>query len=238
MDGANGTACREDVLTCLQTCEPFCVLSEDVLRRQLDDAELLEAPRGCEIYAVADPAESLFIVLEGTVKRTTTTATGKDVALGFYKRGELFNEGLLRHEFDDEERAVAVEKSRLLVVSLRQIEELMRERPEFGLEMTRLLARRMHRLQLRIQNLMYRNPRQRLAALLIELGQDFGRRTGASDEVEVELKITQHEMASLIGVTRESVSYAMGDLQLEEMVRTNKRRIFLTDLRRLSEISG
>ena len=65
----------------------------------------------------------------------------------------------------------------------------------------------------------------------------FSRKVRGSDETEIDLRITYDEMGCLIGQARESVTYAMGDFELSEMIRAVKRRVFLTDLNRLSEIS-
>jgi CRP-like cAMP-binding protein len=194
-------------------------------------------PKGSQIYGEGDPGRTVYLVKRGGVKIVVSTAEGKEIALAYLGEMELFGETALVDDAPREQRAVATTDSCLLVFGAPEIEAMMARQPALGLSITKFVGMKLRKIQMRLQHMMFRTPRQRLASLLLELGEDFGEKSGANGEIELKLRITHGEIASLIGVTRETVTYAMGGLELEEMIRTEKRRIFLTDAARLADLS-
>ena len=221
----------------LRTCRPFERLDADDLDCIADRCRPLEFQRGEMVFAEGDPSNSLYLVVEGTVRLVTMTESGKEIALGYFKVWDLFGESVLADVEQRDHGAFAATETKLIEIDAEFITSLMGENPGFAASFSKLMCSRLGRSRTRMQNLMYRSPRQRLASILLELAGDFGQQRPGSGEIEIGLRITHQEMASLIGTTRESVSYAMGGLELDEMIRTAKRRIFLTDAQALSQLS-
>ena len=70
------------------------------------------------------------------------------------------------------------------------------------------------------------------ARLLIEIAEKYGQRN--ADGIELCVKLSHQEMASIIGSTRETVTVMLGQLQNEGIIQVNRRRITITDLQKLS----
>lgn len=62
-------------------------------------------------------------------------------------------------------------------------------------------------------DLVFRSARSRLARILIQLADDFGRKQ--DDGILVDLELTHVEVAKLTGTTRPTVSIALGELEDE-----------------------
>ena len=82
----------------------------------------------------------------------------------------------------------------------------------------------------------------RLARLLIDLtadrdGSGAGDRDGAGD-VAAQVRLSQHELAGLIGASRESVARALGALRSRGLLTTGRRAIVITDLDALRSLAG
>lgn len=218
-------------------CDLFQVLSEDEKKKLAEKGRLIPVAKGEQVYGEGDPGKTVYLIKEGAVKIVTSTAEGKEIALAYLGEMELFGETALVDDAPREQRAVATIDSCLLAFDIPYIEALMARQPALGLSITKFIGMRLRKIQMRLQHMMFRTPRQRLAALLLELAGDFGQQTGAEGETALKLRITHNEIASLIGVTRESVTYAMGELELEGMIRTEKRRIYVTDTEGLGELA-
>ncbi|MCH8333199.1 Crp/Fnr family transcriptional regulator [Candidatus Sumerlaeota bacterium] len=214
----------------------FKVLSEEEKEKLAEQGEMKNFVRGQQIYGEGDPGKSVYLVKMGGVKILTQTAEGKEITLAYLGEMELFGETAFVDAAPREQRAVATEDSCLLIFDVSYIESLMARQPALALSITKFVGMRLRKIQMRLQHLMFRTPRQRLAMLLLELGEDFGSSAPGNNEILINLRITHQEIASLIGVTRESVTYAMGELELDEMIRTARRRIFLTNRERLAEL--
>jgi CRP/FNR family transcriptional regulator, cyclic AMP receptor protein len=185
-----------------------------------------------------DPGDLVYFIKRGGVKIVTTHADGKEIALAFLKPLDLFGETALTGAAPREHRAVATEECCLIAFEPAVLEDFMRRNPDLGLSITKFVGLRLKRMQSRLQRLMFRSPLQRLAAVLLELAEDYGRPDPKDGRIEIRLRITHGELASLIGVTRESVTYAMGQLELDEHIRVIKRRIYILDAAALESLSS
>lgn len=237
MSATASTPAAPEPIWYLRSCELFDSLSEAEMAEFIRKGRLLGFARGEQIYGEGDPGHLVYFIKRGGVKIVTSNADGKEIALAFLKELELFGETALVDRAPRDQRAVATEPCCLLAFEAGHIEDLMTRHPALSLSLTRFVGLRLRKFQVRLQRLMFRTPLQRLASLLLELGEDFGEKDDRTGQTEIRLRITHGEIASLIGVTRESVTYAMGQLELDDMIRVVKRRIFLADPAALEAIS-
>lgn len=221
----------------LRSSELFDSLNAEEMQAFVEKGKLVQFDRGDQIYGEGDPGDQIYFIKRGGVKIVTSNADGKEIALAYLKELELLGETALVDRAPREQRAVATEECCLMAFEASDIEELMQRNPELSLSLTKFVGLRLRKLQTRLQHLMFRSPLQRLASLLLELGGDFGEKDPRTGHTEIKLRITHSEIASLIGVTRESVTYAMGQLELDELIRVVKRRIYLVDAEGLAELS-
>src|SRR5438046_971205 len=92
----------------------------------------------------------------------------------------------------------------------------------------RVVRARLRRLVGIIEELSFTTVRHRLAAFLIRLATQQGRKT--SDGVEITLPENNQEIASQIGTVRELVSRNLSRLQSEGIIAINGRRMLICDL--------
>ena len=77
---------------------------------------------------------------------------------------------------------------------------------------------------------------QRLAGLLIDLAGRYG--SQADSVIEIELPLSQQELASLAGTSRATVARALSNWRKRGLIRTGQRRITLMDLPGLERMTG
>jgi CRP/FNR family transcriptional regulator, cyclic AMP receptor protein len=229
-------ASHPEPLWYVQSSEIFGRLKEKEMEEFVARGRLAGFERGQQIYAEGDPGDLVYFIKRGGVKIVTTHADGKEITLAYLKPLELFGETALTDPAPREHRAVATEECCLIAFAPDVIEDFMRRNPDLGLSITKFVGLRLKRVQSRLQRLMFRSPLQRLASVLLELAEDYGETDPRTGQIEINLRITHNEIASLIGVTRESVTYAMGQLELDEFIRVVKRRIFIVDTAALKEL--
>ena len=75
---------------------------------------------------------------------------------------------------------------------------------------------------------------QRVAKLLLELADQYG----SSNDGEIDIDLTQEELASLTGTSRATVTRALTNWRGRGIIRTGQRRITITDLGTLRKIAG
>jgi CRP/FNR family cyclic AMP-dependent transcriptional regulator len=217
----------------LKNCELFEQLSPEEAQRLEQKARLRSFKRQEVIYFPTQPGESVLLLARGRVKIKNLTPEGKEAILAFIDEGELFGELALLDEQPRSEYAEAVTDAQVLVIPREEMLWLMQQRPDVSLHVTKLLGLRRRRIENRLRNIMFRSNRDRVLSLLLELVETYGKQQGG--HWEIGLHLSHQEMAGLIGATRETVTVALGHLQLEGLIRVYRRRITVLDRQRLAD---
>jgi len=217
----------------LKHCDLFQRLSPEQLATVESRSRIRECPRGTPIYLPADYANGVLLLAKGRVKIGSFTDEGKQSILAFIEPGELFGELALMGSEEREEYAEAVEKSTVILIPNEVMQHLLSENPSVSLGITKLYGLRRQRVERRLKYLLFRSNRERLIHLLLELAEQYGRRTGVG--VELRIKLSHQDLASIVGSTRETVTVVLGELQAEGRLQLGRRKIILTDVAHLAD---
>jgi CRP/FNR family cyclic AMP-dependent transcriptional regulator len=190
-------------------------------------SESIEVRRRQLIWEPGDPASTVYLVRTGIVKVSKISDEGRELTLHFFTRDQLFGELSVISDTAHDTVAEAYEDTTLLAVGKDDFNRMLLRTPVLAMRMMRLVGERRQRLENRVENLLFRSAHARLASLFIELAQTFGVRD--SRGVIINLKLTHKEIASLIGATRETVSFAILDLRKDNLIQTEGKRVILLD---------
>lgn len=190
-------------------------------------SENIEARRRQFIWEPGNAATTIYLVRTGIVKLSKVSDEGRELTLHFFTRDNLFGELAVISEQPHDTVAEAYEDCQLLGIGKDDFNRLLMRTPMLAMRMLRLVGERRQRLENRVENLLFRSAHARLASLFIELALTFGVRD--SRGVIINLKLTHKEIASLIGATRETVSFAILDLRKDNLIQTEGKRVILID---------
>jgi CRP-like cAMP-binding protein len=184
------------------------------------------------IFAPAEKPHSVYMLLRGSVRIYRLSDAGQEATLGYVAPGEVFGEMAAFMDVARESFAEASVPSRVWRVRREPFRQLVSQRPELAVEITKQAGRRLQRIEARVEDLAFRTARARLARVLLELAQDFGEEASAG--IVIELPLTQLELASLIGATRQTVNLHMREFERYGLSLRSHRRIVLLDRARLA----
>ena len=196
----------------------------------------LDLRRGSPVYTPDQAPTHIYWVAEGEVSLVRHTPDGRELTLDMHRKGAVFGERELLLGTPRQCEAVCRADSRLLALTQRAVWTLCRERTEFAWWLGRLLAERQGRLEARLEAFLFKSASGKVAQLLVDLVQDFGR--PSTEGTLIDYPITHQEIGSMIGTTRETVSYTFMDFRKRGFIATRQRRIFVRDLRKLTEAAS
>ncbi len=203
--------------------------------RELESlARLLRRRRyraGEVIFHEGDAGTALYIVESGEVKIVLGSAEGKEVVLGLLGRGDFFGELAL---LDGEPRsadAVAVVASQLAVLQREEFTRFIRSTPRAAANLLAVLSRRLRRTDRLVHDAAFSDVRTRLLKLLLELGQTRGQ--PGPGGVAITSRLTQGDLATMVGTTRESVNKWLRYYAGKGVLRHARGRLLLVDPERL-----
>src|SRR5215469_3348828 len=171
------------------------------------DALLLHArverySAGRLIFTKGSPGRSMMAILKGNVRISAPSPAGPDIVLTMLTVGEVFGEIALLDGADRTADATAITDCELLVLDHRDFVPFLERRADLCLLLLRLVCQRLRRTDQQVQEAMFGRLEGRIAMALVRLAQDLPP-AGAK---AVTLRITQQELAGMVGAARESVN--------------------------------
>lgn len=159
--------------------------------------------KGEVVYHQDDPPGNLYIITRGTIKMQASSATGRLITIAWMKSGNFFGTMSLFGEITRAEDAVALEACELLVMPRDEYRALIQRHPEAVEAVLQVLSVRWRRATQRLCDMACLDVPGRIAKILLDFIPTFGE---AMPDGSVVIRLmTQPELASLIGATRESV---------------------------------
>lgn len=183
------------------------------------------------VFTPATPRDYIFILISGRVRLYHVTPAGKQILLGIIDPGEIFGEIALLLAGERGHFAEPMVLSTIIMMSADAVKAHIQGDPELCLGTAELALRRRIECERRLVSLLFRSVRDRLIALLLDLAEKYGKST--PDGLRIGLPLSQQDLASAIGSTRESVSLSLSELHSAGYVDVNRRQVTLTNTQRL-----
>jgi CRP-like cAMP-binding protein len=158
-----------------------------------------------DIFRQGQPADSLFYVRRGKVKLTVVSQQGKEAIVALLGVGEFFGEGCIAGQQSRMATAVAMTDCTLDRIEKSLMTRLLHERHDVSeLFVTHLLSRNI-RYEADLVDQLFNSSEKRLARILLLLAH-FGKESRAEPVLP---RISQDDLAQMVGTTRSRVSHFM-----------------------------
>ena len=185
--------------------------------------------RGARIMRQGDQSDSVVVLLDGSVKVALDTEDGAEVVLDVFGPGDVLGEFEAVGEYTTRAaNVVALSSVGCRVLAKDTFLEYLIAHPAASLALVRLMIRRLDVADQRRIDATTADASRTLARFLIETV-DADESAGA-DAIAVSVPLAQHELASLIGVSRNSVVRALTTLRSRHLVTTTRRTITIVDV--------
>jgi CRP-like cAMP-binding protein len=198
----------------------------DSIRKRLFEKK---AERGEMLLFEGEPADNLYFVVNGAVKVFKTSADGKEQILQIIRPGESFNDVPIFSGGLNLASAEAMGPVVLYLMKKSELEKIIHNYPQVALNAIQFLSQRVRHLVSLVEDLSFRNVTGRVAKVLLEYAGD-----GAGERP----RLTQQEMAAMIGTAREMVGRALKTLEAEGSIRMEHNRIIITNPDTLRKMAG
>ena len=183
------------------------------------------------IFSEGEACSGLYVVESGHVRIFKSSAGGREQVLSIDGPGASIAELPVFDGGTYPASAAAIDDATLLFVSKQDFQALCLAHPQVALKVLKVVGARLRRLVGIIEELSFTTVRHRLAAFLLRLVQEEGRRPG--DGLAVTLPANNQELASQIGTVRELVSRNLSRLQSEGILTIDGRTLTICNLKAL-----
>lgn len=185
----------------------LCNASEELTQRILSQAHSRFYDRGTTVFLQGEPANAIFIVLDGWVKLYRIAPNGAEAVVGVFTKGRSFGEAVAFSHGSYPVAAETVTDCTLLRIETDTLLRMIRDEPDVALAILSATFAHLHGLVAQIEQLKAQTGAQRVAEFLLELC------TSESGACTVTLPYEKVLIAGRLGMKPESLSRAFGRLK-------------------------
>jgi CRP/FNR family transcriptional regulator len=193
--------------------------------------KLVLSRRASAIFASGTPATHVYFLDSGLVKIEKSTDASREILLSVIAAGEIFGEQALLNDSAFSVSAKVLESGVAYSIPAETFQKFCERRPEvYRLLMQHFLARK-DELERKIEHLCHSDVKQRLVFYLEELA----RLNPNHDMGGNVIHISQNELASLVGATRETTSTTLNSLARQGVIALGHRLVIIPSLENLRQ---
>jgi CRP-like cAMP-binding protein len=225
-DGKASRPVATSKLSVLRKHPIFCDLEPEALDQLCRYAKHSTLKRGATIFSKGDPGNSMFAVISGTVKISSSSADGRNAILNLIGPGGIFGEiavldGLHPHRTAD---AIANTNCEIFIIDRREFIPFVRSQPALAMKFIQLLCTRLRWTTEQVEQVILQNLPGRLASALIRLTEQHLPAPGGRT-----IAVTQQELSEMVGMTRESINKQLRAWAARKWVRLEHGAIVMLD---------
>lgn len=194
----------------LKGCPLLAGIPPEDLHRDCPTARIVAIRHRGTIYQLGDPTRAIFCVPYGQVALARVNSDGTALTTAVLRAGEFFGPAL-SGAAEAEDTASAIGAVSIWQTPNDEFRRLLLHHPAVALECVSLLAQRQRRMERRLESFAFKRTEARLAETFRELSGGFAARCNRG--FGEHLRLTQQELADLVGATRPVVSTILNRLR-------------------------
>ena len=200
----------------------FDGLSPDRAARAARAFCLRSYDRGDTISGAADAEPRTYVMVSGVARSVRVNDDGRCLTSGLLDAGSIF--GRLPYVEDDwTDQTEALVDCRVLRAATADLEALAGVEPVVARSLVRSSGARLRSAETRLAGLAFQPVPARLAGVVIDLADHFGKVT--REGVRIDVALTHGALAEMVGTTRETLTKISGWLRSEDIATIERRVI-------------
>ncbi|MEZ0231617.1 MAG: Crp/Fnr family transcriptional regulator [Methylophilaceae bacterium] len=196
----------------------FSELEQTALDKIADFAQVRKIPNKTSVFFKGDHGDSMFIVIKGRLKVQNISEEGKTLILGFLEPNASFGEIAVLDGKPRTATVTSTQVSELLVIDRTSFLQFLISHPSVAVQLTTVLCQMLRSTNEFLENMVFLNLPFRLAKMLRLLSLKYGSPKG--ENIEFDMKISQVDLANLVGASRESVNKQLRNWEDEGLLVT------------------
>lgn len=224
---------------CVSEVDIFCDLSPAEMDAIAATAPMRTYAAGELVFFPHDPVETLFILKRGRVRLFRVSADGRALTTAIMTPGTIFGEMVLLGQRMYDNYAEALDDAVVCVMHRSDVRRFLLSDARIAARITAILGQRLAEMERRLSDTVFKSVRQRIATALITLAGPAGQKrrfvVGAGPPV---VALTQEQIATLAGTSRETATKILGDFADRGLIRCGRGRTTLLDMERILAEAG
>ncbi|MGB7189134.1 MAG: Crp/Fnr family transcriptional regulator [Acidobacteriaceae bacterium] len=198
------------------SAEALNSLARCAVERRLCEREIL--------FLSGDTARGLFVAVSGSLRAFRESEEGREQTIHVERAGATFAEVPVFDDGPYPSTVIAEEESQVLFLKKEDVRRFLLQNPESALAALGLLASRLRKIALLLEQLSLQDVAQRLAAMLV---QEASIRGKFEDGVSFSLPDSHQKIAARLGSVREVITRILHRFVHEQLIEIRGHRIVI-----------
>jgi len=213
-------------ITALRNVPFFAGLPDQELEALANSLKKRTFGKGMIIFHKGSPGQSMYIIESGKVRIFILSESGQEISVNIYGPDDTFGELALLDGLSRSAGAVAMEQTVTLTLHRDDFLRHLEAYPQMAQSIIEVLSTRLRYTTTYAESLAFLDVYGRVAAKLLELAERYGVQ---KEGIEIELRLTQAELASWVGATRESINKVLGTFRGQRLIEVEGQKITILD---------
>ena len=207
-------------IICLKELDLFQGLEREQFTNLCQCTRRKRLSKGHSLFRQGETTSTIYLIKSGKLKLVQTAEDGDEIILDVCGPGEVLGELSLYQEQNQHSSAIAMEDVCICCFSKLQFESLIKQDSSFALRIISYLGQKRYENSLRLGKEARQTVKERLLQLFYRLAEQYGQKTSTSTLID--LKITQQELADMIGSSRVMLIQALNELKVANIIDREK----------------
>jgi CRP-like cAMP-binding protein len=213
----------------------FAELSEEGQRELGELVRRIDYGKDEVIFQEGEPSFGLYFICQGRAKLAKRSRKGKRQILKLVGPGEILGEKTM---FDQEvytAYAKTIEPTILYFIERGAFLDFLRRHPKVALHLIEKLSRELKAFQNRLLEVSYEGSVERLARLLLAVGDSCG--VAEDERLYLGLELSRAELAEMAGISTETAIRTLSRLKERGLIEIDGHKIYIRDRRGLERLA-
>lgn len=211
----------------LKNISIFQALTEEQWIEVVKLVHMQQVERGQYVFFEGEDKTAVYFIRSGTVKVFKVDEEGREQIVSFLRAGDMFPHVGFFDDFPYPGTAQAISDGQLALIPVRKFEQLLFNEPQIAMSVLRVLSQKILELQQKLQDVTLQNAGDRITQTLIHLGEWYGEEK--EDGKFLSLRMTNRDLANMIGTTRETVNRILNEMKKHELIKMEPNGIWISN---------
>jgi CRP/FNR family transcriptional regulator, cyclic AMP receptor protein len=205
----------------------FCNLSPPALKRLSEITGSATYPKGAMLFVEGQPSRGVFVLCDGHVKLSTSSADGKTLILRISEPGDLLGLPATISGKPYEVTAEIIEPTQANFISRTDFLNFLREHGDAALRVAQELSETYQSAFAEMRSIgLSHSAGEKLARFILDWTAVHSAEKGA---IKTRLTLTHEEIAQMIGASRETVTRLFADFKKKQLLQMKGSMLIVKD---------
>jgi len=214
----------------------FSSIPAEAIDRILAVSVVKHFPKNSVIFSRGEDGDRLFAMLKGRVKISIFSEEGREIVLAVMRERDFFGEIAFLDGSVRTADATVVEETEVLSIGRGDFFPIIEKFPDIYMKIITVLCERLRQTNEAIEDSIFLTVPARVAKTLIKLAGSYGEERD-DGSVRFSIKISQQELANIIGTSREVVNRHLRNLQGNDVIAVEQGHLVIMQPDYLEEFS-